>query len=62
VDRSRPDAQGSQHPGIPRHVRRVLEISADAVELVEQEFRARRGASFRFDATTGENVWADPDR
>ena len=33
------------------------EISADAVEFVEQEFRARRGASFRLDVTTGENVW-----
>jgi hypothetical protein len=33
------------------------EISADAVELVENEFRARRGAGFRLDVTTGENVW-----
>lgn len=33
------------------------EVSADAVELVEQEFRASRGASFRLDVTTGENVW-----
>jgi hypothetical protein len=33
------------------------EISADAVEIVEQEFRARHGASFRLDVTTGENVW-----
>jgi hypothetical protein len=33
------------------------EISADAVELVEQEFRAHRGPSFRLDVTTGENVW-----
>jgi hypothetical protein len=33
------------------------EISADAVELVEQEFRARHGASFRLDVTTGENLW-----
>jgi hypothetical protein len=33
------------------------EISADAVELVELEFRARRGPSFRLDVTTGENVW-----
>lgn len=33
------------------------EISADAVEIVEQEFRARYGAGFRLDVTTGENVW-----
>jgi hypothetical protein len=33
------------------------EISADAVEIVEQELRARYGASFRLDVTTGENVW-----
>lgn len=33
------------------------EISADAVDLVEQEFRVRRGASFRLDVTTGENLW-----
>jgi len=33
------------------------EISADAVEIVEQEFRASHGASFRLDVTTGENVW-----
>jgi len=35
----------------------IPEISADAVEIVEQEFRARHGASFRLDVTTGENVW-----
>lgn len=33
------------------------EISADAVELVEQELRARYGATFRLDVTTGENLW-----
>jgi hypothetical protein len=33
------------------------EVSADAVELVEREFRASRGPSFRLDVTTGENVW-----
>jgi hypothetical protein len=33
------------------------EISADAVEIVEDEFRASHGASFRLDVTTGENVW-----
>jgi hypothetical protein len=33
------------------------EISIDAVEIVEQELRARYGASFRLDVTTGENVW-----
>jgi hypothetical protein len=33
------------------------EISADAVEIVEQESRARYGATFRLDVTTGENVW-----
>lgn len=33
------------------------EISADAVEIVEQELRARHGPSFRLDVTTGENVW-----
>lgn len=33
------------------------EISADAVEIVEQEFRTRYGATFRLDVTTGENVW-----
>lgn len=33
------------------------EISADAVEIVEQEGRARYGATFRLDVTTGENVW-----
>ena len=33
------------------------EISADAVEIVEQELRARYGATFRLDVTTGENVW-----
>lgn len=33
------------------------EISADAVEIVEQEFRARHGPSFRLGVTTGENVW-----
>ena len=35
----------------------IPEISADAVEIVEQEFRTRYGASFRLDVTTGENVW-----
>ena len=35
----------------------IPEISADAVEIVEQEFRARHGARFRLDVTTGENVW-----
>lgn len=33
------------------------EISPDAVEIVEHEFRARHGESFRLDVTTGENVW-----
>jgi predicted nucleotidyltransferase len=33
------------------------EISADAVEIVEQELRATYGTSFRLDVTTGENVW-----
>jgi hypothetical protein len=33
------------------------EISPDAVEVVEQEFRARYGDRFRLDVTTGENVW-----
>jgi predicted nucleotidyltransferase len=33
------------------------EISLDAVESVEQEFRARHGDRFRLDVTTGENVW-----
>jgi hypothetical protein len=33
------------------------EISSDAVEIVEQELRARYGDSFRLDVTTGENVW-----
>jgi hypothetical protein len=33
------------------------EISADAVEIVEQELRARHGPGFRLDVTTGENVW-----
>jgi len=33
------------------------EISADAVEIAEQELRGRYGASFRLDVTTGENVW-----
>jgi hypothetical protein len=33
------------------------EISAEAVERVERELRARYGASFRLDVTTGENVW-----
>jgi hypothetical protein len=33
------------------------EVSADAVELVEHELRARYGANFRLDVTTGENVW-----
>lgn len=35
----------------------IPEISADAVELVEQELRARYGPGFRLDVTTGENVW-----
>lgn len=35
----------------------MLEISADAVEAVEHEFRRRYGGSFRLDVTTGENVW-----
>jgi hypothetical protein len=47
--------------GIRAHSRDVdiymPEISADAVEIVEQEFCARHGASFRLDVTTGENVW-----
>ena len=34
----------------------IPEISADAVKLVEQEFRARRGASFRLHVATGENL------
>jgi predicted nucleotidyltransferase len=33
------------------------EISAHAVEIVEQELRARYGRGFRIDVTTGENVW-----
>jgi predicted nucleotidyltransferase len=33
------------------------EISAVAVELVEQELRKRYGPGFRLDVTTGENVW-----
>jgi hypothetical protein len=33
------------------------EISADAVEIVEQELRVRYGATFRLDVTTGENLW-----
>lgn len=33
------------------------EISTEAVEIVEQEFQARHGASFRLDVTTGENIW-----
>ena len=33
------------------------EISADAVEIVEKELRARYGPTFRLDVTTGENVW-----
>jgi len=33
------------------------EISADAVEISEQELRARYGATFRLDVTTGENIW-----
>jgi hypothetical protein len=33
------------------------EISAETVEIVEQELRTRHGASFRLDVTTGENVW-----
>jgi hypothetical protein len=33
------------------------EISASAVEIVEQELRARYGATFRLDVTTGENLW-----
>jgi hypothetical protein len=33
------------------------EISADAVEIVEQELQERYGAAFRLDVTTGENVW-----
>jgi len=33
------------------------EISAETVEIVERELRARYGASFRLDVTTGENVW-----
>jgi hypothetical protein len=35
----------------------IPEISIDAVEIVEQEFRARYGPEFRLDVTTGENVW-----
>jgi predicted nucleotidyltransferase len=35
----------------------IPEISADAVEIVEQELRARHGPGFRLDVTTGENVW-----
>lgn len=34
------------------------EISLDAVEAVEQEFRTRHGEMFRLDVTTGENVWS----
>jgi predicted nucleotidyltransferase len=33
------------------------EISADAVEVVEQELRLQYGPAFRVDVTTGENVW-----
>jgi predicted nucleotidyltransferase len=33
------------------------EISADAVEIVEQELKARYGHGFRLDVTTGENIW-----
>jgi predicted nucleotidyltransferase len=33
------------------------EISADAVEIVEQELRTRNGDAFRLDVTTGENIW-----
>ena len=33
------------------------EISADAVEVVEQELRLQYGPGFRVDVTTGENVW-----
>ncbi|HEX3761531.1 MAG TPA: hypothetical protein VHW23_22695 [Kofleriaceae bacterium] len=33
------------------------EISMETVEAVEQELRARHGASFRLDVTTGENLW-----
>ncbi|HET7500913.1 MAG TPA: hypothetical protein VFK02_07925 [Kofleriaceae bacterium] len=33
------------------------EVSAEAVEAVEQELRGRYGAAFRLDVTTGENVW-----
>jgi hypothetical protein len=33
------------------------EISPDAVEIVELEFRSRYGQRFRLDVTTGENVW-----
>jgi hypothetical protein len=33
------------------------EISASAVEIVEQELRARYGSTFRLDVTTGENLW-----
>lgn len=35
----------------------IPEISADTVELVEQELRTRYGPGFRLDVTTGENVW-----
>lgn len=35
----------------------IPEISADAVEIVEQDLRTRYGMSFRLDVTTGENVW-----
>jgi hypothetical protein len=35
----------------------IPEISAETVEIVEQELRARHGASFRIDVTTGENIW-----
>ena len=33
------------------------EISADAVEIVEQELRTVHGPAFRLDVTTGENLW-----
>jgi predicted nucleotidyltransferase len=33
------------------------EISADAVEIVEQELRKVHGPAFRLDVTTGENLW-----
>ncbi len=35
------------------------EVSAEAIELVEREFRARYGEQFRLDVTSGENIWGE---